>query len=68
MNKLRTPLTVTLLSAALLAAACSPEAGRTRGARGADIGNRPSDPSAVQIHGKTNPAFEVPEVGRGIRK
>lgn len=57
-----------LLVAGLALAACSPEAARSRGERGADIGNRPSDPTAVEIHGRTNPGFDVPEVGQAVRK
>lgn len=56
-----------LLSAALLMAACSPEQGRIRGERGADIGNRPKDSAAVDIHGRTDSSFDVRLVGRGIK-
>ena len=54
--------------AALAAAACSPEAGRKQGERGADIGNRPRESADVEIHGKSNPAHDVPTVGEGIKK
>jgi hypothetical protein len=59
-----------LMGAVLLAvvAGCSPEATRTRGGGpGADVGNR--DPGLPEIHGPvSNPAFEVPKVGRAIEK
>lgn len=52
--------------AALALAACGPEASRTRGGgAGADVGNHGVP---VQIHGQTNPAFDVPAVGKGARK
>lgn len=61
-----------LAGAALLVAACSPEADRHRGAgagSGADVGNWPEhNPSAVDIHGTTNPAFDVPDVGKANTK
>ena len=40
--------------------ACSPEDGREPGERGADIGNRPERPADVELHGKQNPNFDVP--------
>ena len=57
----------TLLLAALIMA-CSPEDGRRRGERGADVGNRPKASADVQFHGKSNPERDVPVVGEGIRK
>ena len=61
-----------LLAAAVLIlgllAACSPEANRTRGEKGADVGNSPEDPAAVEIHGKVDPGFDVPTIGQGIQR
>ena len=56
-----------LVAGALLAAACtSPEAARMRaGGPGGDIGNRGE---RVEIHGRTDPSYDVPSVGRGIQK
>ena len=69
MGTLRRVLGCALLVVALAVGACSPEANRERGGgRGADIGNRPSDPAAVEIHGETNPEHDVPAVGDAIRK
>lgn len=52
----------------LLLAACGPESDRTRGGGpGADIGNRPASSAAIQIHGKTNPAYKTPLTGRAIK-
>lgn len=56
-----------VVALALLLAGCSPEQGRERGQRGADVGNRPEDSAAVDIHGRTDPAFDVREVGRAIK-
>jgi hypothetical protein len=55
-------LVATLTAAALLLAACSPEAERRRGEAGADVGNKPSEPAAVDLHGKENPDFDVPDL------
>ncbi len=52
----------------LTTAACSPEAGRGRGGTGGDTRNRPDAPSAVEFHGKTNSAHDVPLVGEAVRK
>ncbi len=67
MRKVRYLLTVLVLALALLAA-CSPEANRTRGGKGADIGNRPSQPSDVELHGVSNPSYQVPTVGQAVQK
>jgi hypothetical protein len=43
----------------------SPEAARTRGGGpGADVGNRGA---VVEIHGTTNPGFDVPAVGKSAK-
>ena len=69
MHKAKHLLALVLVGALLMAAACSPEADRKRGeGRGADIGNRPRASEAVEIHGKTDPAHDVPAVGQGIKK
>jgi hypothetical protein len=68
MRTLRYLLPAIVLSLALLAAACSPEANRTRGGKGADIGNRPSQPSDVELHGVSNPSYQVPTVGQAVQK
>lgn len=54
-----------LAAATVAATACSsPEATRTRqGGAGGDIGNRRE---RVEIHGRTDPGYDVPSVGRGI--
>ena len=67
MNKAKPVLASTLVIAGLLAAGCSPEASRTRGGGpGADVGNwgRP----VVEIHGQTDPSYQVPKVGEAVRK
>ena len=47
--------------AALLLCGCrSPEATRTRGERGADVGNRSA---SVDLHGKTDPFRGTPTLG-----
>lgn len=52
-----------LLLVALLLAGCGPEATRSRGQPGADIGNR--DPNeAVEMHGRTDPSWSTPILGR----
>lgn len=44
-----------------LALACSPEASRARGGgSGADVGNRPSKSSEVNIHAGNNPSYKAP--------
>ena len=60
-------LGLVLVGGALLTAACSsPEATRMRqGGPGGDIGNRPAQ---VQIHGRTDPSYDVPRVGQGTEK
>lgn len=54
-----------LAAAVLLAVACSPEDGRTRGGGlGADMGN---NALPIQMHGsrgRNNPSFQVPLVGQ----
>jgi hypothetical protein len=57
-----------VLLLALGAAACSPEQGRRPGQAGADVGNKPSDPAAVEIHGRLDPTFDVPEVGQAVQR
>ena len=66
MHNGRSTLALVLLAGALLATACaSPEATRTRqGGPGGDIGNRRE---RVEIHGRTDPSYDVPRVGEGIR-
>ena len=63
----RFTLALGLSVGALLAAACaSPEATRTRqGGPGGDIGNRRE---RVEIHGRTDPSYDVPLVGQGAEK
>ena len=57
-------MSVSLLTALAAACAISPEAARARGGGlGADLGNHGAP---VQIHGTTNPAHDVPEVGKGV--
>jgi len=58
MNRL---LALLLTLAALLFVACSPEDGRQRGQAGADIGNRPEASADVDLHGKQDPDFDVPD-------
>ena len=60
-------LGLALVVGAMLTAACaSPEATRTRqGGPGGDIGNRGAQ---VEIHGRTDPAYDVPLVGQGVEK
>ena len=54
-----------LAAAALAACTVSPEASRTRGGGpGADTGNRGP---VVEMHGPTNPGFEVPAIGKSAR-
>ena len=66
MRKLKPILVAALLVAALGLVGCSPEATRVRGGGpGADIGNWGSP---VEIHGKTDPSYQVPRVGQGVRK
>jgi hypothetical protein len=55
-------LAIALAAGALLLAACSPEAERTRGEAGADVGNKPSESAAVDLHGKENPDLDVPNL------
>ena len=66
MHNVRARLALSLAAGALLTAACaSPEATRMRqGGPGGDIGNRRE---RVEIHGRTDPSYEVPTVGDGIR-
>ncbi len=61
-------ITAGVLLLALGAAACSPEQGRRPGQSGADVGNKPSDPAAVEIHGRLDPTFDVPEVGQAVQR
>ncbi|MBI2760966.1 MAG: hypothetical protein HYX51_06025 [Chloroflexi bacterium] len=68
MNHHRLLIALSALILALVVAACSPEDGRKRGEKGADVGNRPADPASVELHGSQNPSFDVPLVGRGIEK
>lgn len=60
-------LTLSLATAAILLGACSPEHNRLRGDHGADTGNRPAA-ADVDVHGKVNPNFDVPERGQAIRE
>ncbi len=60
---------VALMGLLALLAACGPEAQRTQGGgRGADIGNRPADSAAVEIHGRTDPGYDTPLQGQAIRE
>ena len=63
----RSTLALVLVVGALLTAACSsPEATRARqGGPGGDVGNRRE---RVEIHGRTDPSYDVPSVGQGIQK
>jgi hypothetical protein len=54
-----------LIAVVVPLSACSPEAGRVRsGGPGADIGNRSA---AVDMHGGSNPGYQVPERGKAIQ-
>lgn len=54
------------LLAALALAGCSPESLRSRGSGpGGDIGNRGA---TVELHGRTDPAYGVPPVGRAVEQ
>jgi hypothetical protein len=53
---------------AIAAASCSPEASRKPGEPGADVGNRKSPTEVPELHGKSNPAYQVPTVGAAARK
>jgi hypothetical protein len=54
------------LLGSLVAAACSPEATRTRGGGpGADVGNRTLGPS-VTLHGPVNPLYGEPAIGQAV--
>ncbi len=66
MHTRRSTLALAVILGALLTAACaSPEATRVRqGGPGGDIGNRRE---RVEIHGRTDPSYDVPIVGDGIR-
>ena len=66
MRDVRSRLALALVTGAVLTAACSsPEATRARqGGPGGDIGNRRE---RVEIHGQTDPSYDVPRVGEGIR-
>ena len=67
MAKTRRILLLGLVATALAAAACSPEASRTRGGGpGADVGNR-WQPSDVDIHGRLNPYYRTPQLGAATR-
>ncbi len=61
--KARALAVIALILAALLAG-CSPEATRTRGQMGGDVGNwgRP-----VEIHGQVNPYHDTAPVGQAIK-
>ncbi len=67
MRNVRSRLALSLVAGALVTAACSsPEATRARqGGPGGDIGNRRE---RVEIHGRTDPSYDVPSVGQGIEK
>ncbi len=66
MHTVRSRLALSLVTGAVLVAACSsPEATRVRqGGPGGDIGNRRE---RVEIHGRTDPSYDVPRVGEGVR-
>jgi hypothetical protein len=49
---------VLLVTCTVLAGCDSPEATRTRGGRGADVGNRPH---TVEMHEGSRPFWETPE-------
>ena len=49
-----------VMGAVLGLTACSPEDGRKIGERGADVGNRPERSADVELHGKSDPAHDVP--------
>lgn len=60
MGRTRSALLLAALLGAMVLAACSPEASRSRrSGLGADIGNR--GPS-VELHGPRNPYFETPRL------
>ena len=62
----RLALGLVLLAGALAAACVSPEASRTRASGpGGDVGNRRE---RVEIHGRTDPAYETPRVGLGVER
>ena len=66
MDRGRRVVAIALIVTGLAAAGCSPEASRSRGGGpGADVGNWGSP---VEIHGKTEPSYQVPKVGEAIRK
>lgn len=54
-----------VLLAAVIAAACSPEATRDRGQPGADPGNRTT---VVEMHGATDPGFKTPQIGKAVER
>lgn len=54
---------VGLLALVLLLLGCSPEASRTRGLPGADVGNRAP---SVDVHGPVDPFYLTPREGQAI--
>ena len=59
-------LLLSVLLASLLLAACGPEAGRVRnGGPGADVGNHGV---SIDLHGRSNPYYRAPAVGKGAGK
>jgi hypothetical protein len=55
---MRRAVTALLIASAGLGGCTSPEATRTRGGRGADVGNRPQ---IVEMHEGSQPFWETPE-------
>ena len=60
MRPITYPITAAVVAIVLVLTACSPEDGRKIGERGADVGNRPERSADVELHGKSDPAHDVP--------